>query len=227
MDNKALFTITDPNIHLRQNWNSHVQTDGSNIGGVPPLHYGMVRGLAGNPGSTLFYTEGSSVPGGYADCEFYTSRPVMPNTGNLSLTVQFAVDENHAVNAQALELDTILCLGGYNYNGSLQINNAEEGMVQIAKADGGWVDTGFKVDVAPNKAHVLVVLYGFDSGKKVSSVVSVGFDGDYYPISPTLQNIPAQQKNWSDGAIFQVQLDLNKLAGNFSVRMDDAHYDWW
>lgn len=212
------------NFQLETGWKSHTQADGSQIGGVPPVDYGMTT-LPG--GAILFHTQGSTVPGGYADWEAYISRPILPNAGYLMLSFDITVDSDAATYAQAIETDTILCLGGWNYNLSMQLNYALGGMLQIAGSGGRWVNTGIAPGkLSPNVKHHYDLAYAFDTTAKKCSFLSISLDGTIHSISSSLQNVLATNNKWSDGVIFQVQQDLNGKAGKFSMLIDNAQYVW-
>lgn len=222
--------ITD-NFQTVATWNEHTQADGSNIGGTPPKRYGFVQGVPNlTTTGTMFYTDAGGLQ--YTDVEFYTSRPVLPNNGKLQLNFWMFVGENGPLIAQAYETDTILCIGGWNYNLSLQVNNIT-GQIQIADATGGWVNIPLSVSsfVLPPLVWVKYSInYVFDTVKKVSSVTNVAFSSvnwaNGYNFNIPLQNTPAQQKNWTDGALFQVQLDTNASGGRYSIVIDNANYVW-
>ena len=217
--------IVDQQIQMQDGWGTHA---GGNIGGVAPAIYGVLVSPPGNPTARLFYTAGSSLPGGYADVEHYVLRPLLPNTGNLTLSFDLMVDGNAAKNAQAEETDTILCVDGYNYNFSVQINVALGGVLQVANAGGSWVSIGSGPrTLAPHMWHRFVIAYNFDTVKHVGSVMSISIDGVNYAVPPiALRNVPAQLKNWADGALFQVQQDLTAAAGEFAMLIDNAQYMW-
>lgn len=220
--------IIDDNIQLLPNWKTHVQTDGSNIGGVPPRSYGMILSPPKSPNGLLFFTNGSSVAGGYADWEAYISRPLQTNTGILQLDFDLTVDKNSTTAAQAIETDTILCINGWNYDFSMQLNYAEGGKVQIDKAGGGWVDVGGGPGkLTPDVPHHYSLVYEFDITKQTGSVVAIQIDGVFYIPGASLRNLPAQNKKWADGAILQIQQDLSpKGSGSFSMLLENVKYTW-
>ena len=203
-------------------WLQHLPNDGSKIGGDMPAKYGVVQPV---PRSTaaLVFIEG----GAYSDFEAYVTRPALPNTGLLTLNYTLTTDRNAPVMAQAIETDTILTVNGWTYNLSAQINYEEEGMIQVADVTGKWVDTGVKIGLLdPATVTRFSVLYGFDEAKHTSSVRHVMAGPTIHEIPEALQNIPAVQKGWADGAIMQVQLDTNARGGEFSVSVDGCSYVW-
>lgn len=219
--------ILDTELQLTPGWKTHTQADGSNIGGVPPLSYGFLQGIPSAPTAMLFHAQGSTVAGGYADWEAFIDRPVLPNTGNLSLSFDLTVDGNAAQYAQAIEVDTILCVGGFKYNFSQQLSYAADGVIDIAQASGGWVSTGIVLGKLPAfVAHHFLFTYAFNVKTHSYSFVSVTVDGVVYPIPSALQNLTAQSTTWADGAMLQVQQDLNAQAGQFSMLIDNAQFAW-
>ena len=208
-------------------WQTHTQADGSNIGGVPPAKYGFLQGIPDSSTAMLFYVEGSTVPGGYADWEAYRDTPVLPNTGNLQLDFNLTVDEKAAQYAQAIEIDTILCIAGLKYNFSFQVNYAEGGEGQIVSKTGAWVNLGDgAAKLMPGIAHHFTLRYAFDTTQHLYSFAWIEIDGATYAIADALKNLPAVPTDWKDGAMLQVQQDLNALAGGFSMTLDNMQYTW-
>jgi hypothetical protein len=208
--------ITDSQLQSLPDWKKEV---GANIGGVSPTNYGFFQ----LGGLMLLYTEGPK----YADWLAAISRPICPNTGNLSLSFQVMVDADSLTAAQALEFDTKVSIATYIYNFSSQLNYAEGGMLQISNAQGNWIDTGFKPGkLTPGVWHTFVYVYKFDTGAKTYSIVSVEIDGLIFPIPSSLGNLKAIQSNWADSANFQVQLDLGANSGTFSELIQNAEFTW-
>lgn len=216
--------IVNQQLQAQSGWKFHTQADGSNIGGVPPTSYGMLQRFAGQPTAALFYVNGVA----YADWEAYIETSLLPTTGNLQLDFDLTVDGNAAAHAQALETDTILCIGGWNYNLSLQLNYAENGQLQIANESGGWVNIGSGPGkLVPHMPHHYTLTYAFSEARLTSSVAGIVIDGVEYAVPTALQNVPAKNEKWTDGAIFQVQQDLNGAGGGFTMVVDNAQYSWW
>lgn len=204
-------------------WSTHLPNDGSNIGGTMPENTALIPRPASAPDGILLYIKG----GPYASFEAYQMRPVLPHNGGLQLLFSLQPDLNAATSAQAIEVDTILTVGGWTYNLSMQINYEEEGMIQVADATGKWVDTGVKIGLLdPATVTRFSVLYEFDEAKHTSAVRHVMVGPTVHDIPEALQNIPAVQKGWTDGAIMQVQLDTNARGGEFSVSVDGCSYVW-
>lgn len=208
--------ITDSNLQALSGWKKEV---GSNIGGVSPTSYGFFQ-----YGSMMvLYTEGPK----YADWLAAISRPICPNTGNLSLSFQVMVDADSLTAAQALEFDTKVSIATYIYNFSSQINYAEGGTLQISNALGNWIDTGFKPGkLSAGVWHSFVYQYKFDTTAKAYSIVSVELDGVIFPIPGNLGNLKAGQSNWADSANLQIQLDLGPQGGTFSEIIQNAEFQW-
>src|ERR1700733_11113999 len=119
-------------------WLTHVQSDGSQIGGCDPLKYG-VQPIPGKRLSLLLSTEGSSDPKGaeYPAFMAYPSIPraIPPNTGNVSQSFKFTVGGNLA-GMNVLETDLLLVIGGWKFNGSCQFVQGKG--YEIVDADGEW-----------------------------------------------------------------------------------------
>ena len=203
-------------------WLQHLPNDGSKIGGDMPAKYGVVQPV---PSSTaaLVFIEG----GAYSDFEAYVTRPALPNTGLLTLNYTLTTDRNAPVMAQAIETDTILTVNGWTYNLSAQLNYEEGGHFQVANESGTWIDSGcVPGKLSPDVPHKISIQYHFSQISRTSSVLSVTVDDSVYPLPLSLGNIPARQRGWSDGAIFQLQLDLGASGGAYSVLIDEASYVW-
>ena len=202
---------------------SHV---GTGIGGVPPTSYGSILyGIA-----VGFYTNGPA----YANWLAAVHRPVLPNTGKLSLSFNLSVDPRANECAQALEFDTRVSIqdgsGKWNYNGSSQFNQAGGGAWQIVDANGDWVDTGFRPGkFTPLVKYPIKIDYSFDVTKHTSSVLGISIGGDInqrFLVPAHMQNLAASNLGWADSCSLQVQLDLNSSGGAYSIYMRDIQYEW-
>lgn len=213
---------------LRSPLSTHVQSDGSNIGGCDPASYGFVS-LPGPDGGVYMHSQGTTKPGGYPAWMLYPTqlRPVLPNTGNLEFSFDLIVDEANSTAANVRETDVILVTGGYKYNFSGQQNITEGGMIQIADSKGNWVDTGIKLGIlSPNVRHSLSWKYSFDTTKHTGSVVSFALDGVGYSIPTSLQNIPASVCNWTEGAYPQFQMGSLPAGVYWSTILSDVVLTW-
>jgi hypothetical protein len=214
--------ITDSGIQAEPGWGKHA---GGSIGGCAPLSFGFIQGLPTMPTAMLFYAEGSTVPDGYADWEAYILRPICQNTGKLQLSFDLYVDAKAALYSQARETDTIICYNGDNYNLSLQVVDAQDGLVQVGTPGAGWAATPINVGKpTPNVKHTYAIDYEFDIVGKTCRVASLTLDGQIYTFS--LPAIAAEQKGWADGALVQVQQDLNAQGGQFSMLIDNMDLVW-
>lgn len=168
------------------------------------------------PDGLRTYIVGTAYAGALAKLE----RPIVPGCFKPSMTVQVMPDEA-TLFAQALEFDLRIQLGGLNYNFSAQINYAEGGMLQISKANGEWIDTGWVCGkLAANVWSTISLFYSFDTTKKTYSIVSVTVAGQSFQIPATLQNLSASPLAWQDGiAVIQVQVDLGPNGGGCSHKV--------
>lgn len=218
-------TIVVPHLESEPGWQTHIPSDGSDIGGNDPSAWLRLQNAAGLADGMFLDVTGPA----YAAVEHYLLTPIVtPNTGNLVLSYGLTVDANAVNCAQSIETDTILCVGGFNYNLSLQVNYQERGMIQIANQSGGWTDTGKALisypPFLPQAAYKVRIAYRFNLTTKTSQVVSYTLNGVEYPIS--LLTINAVEKGWADGALVQVQQGLNAQGGSFSMLMNNLQYEW-
>jgi hypothetical protein len=153
--------------------------------------------------------------------------PLQPNTGFCTLKYDFMVDGSAAL-AQCYEIDTRFQIAGYNYNHSLQFNQAMDGMIQISDNSvpvGKWKDTGFKIGrFVPGQVYPISISYFHTKDRKYCTTgISVG-DKTY---SPAQQWLDAQPLNWAEGCHLQFQLDLAGVAGKMSAFARDMTYVWY
>jgi hypothetical protein len=226
-----------PNLQTLSGWGLHTEGTGTpptttppttfaSIGGVAPTTYSFTPGTGGATALTMACANTGSA---YADWMAYLApRPILSSTGNLKLSLTLTPDASCATYAQCIEIDTIISYGGYNYNGSCQLNYAEGGHFQIVNAAGAWVDCGFNPGIlSAGVAHTLVFTYAYDTTAKTFSFVSIELDGTVYTISGTLQNVPASLMGWATGVILQLQQDLNSTTGaHMSFTVDNVQYSW-
>lgn len=209
-------SIIDNDLELRPDWERHV---GPDIGGIEPASYGWNVLSAARE----FYVKGSA----YSDWLAAVHRPVLPNTGLLTLAFDLMTDSNTPLMAQALEFDTRVSVGGYNYNFSSQVNYAEGGMLQISDATGKWMDTGFKPGkFSPDLWYQIRMGYRFNllSQRYSFATATIGIKSAVIPVN--LQNLPAQLLKWADSVSLQVQLDLAGSGGGYSIFLKNVRYIW-
>lgn len=215
--------ITDANLELSKTWDKQV---GKLVSGddhpVIPDTYGFDASIANY---MRFFAQGKA----YATWMAFNKRPVLPNTGNLSLSFELMLDSTTA-GAQALEFDLRLAIGGYDYNFSNQINQVESGQLQIASPDGKWLDTGLIIGngkLAYNVPHQFRFNFVFDTKTKKKSTVSVVVDNRAYSIPTKLQNMSVGQFNWEDTCILQIQQDIGPISGYIQQVMRNINIGWY
>lgn len=193
---------------------------GPNIGGAPPTSFGSVL----LPGMRQFYTVGSA----YADGLNAIKRPILPNTGFLTLSFELMTDALAPTFAQALEVDSRLCVSKTDYNLSSQFNYVEGGVFQIVDRNGKWVDTEWKPGkFQPYVWYPIRFQYGFDVAKKTFSFLSASNGvGASFSIPKTMQGILSGPLAWDDTCNLQVQLDLAQAGGQYSIFTRNMKYTW-
>lgn len=203
-----------PNIQLLPSL-SHVQSDGSEIGGVDPENYSSeVRG------SSLFmYTAGAKTPG-YPAWMWYPAEPLplQQSASKLALDIEFILGGNiEAVNA--IETDIIIIAP--NTTGVMQKLNRSAQFVQgsgfqVAKEDGTWESIG--VNPGPLKAYStyrFVYMHELSMSANsispsTSSTSSVCCNGVKSLVPAALQQVPSQKTDWSPAGVY-VQIQQSSL----------------
>jgi hypothetical protein len=126
------------------------------------------------------------------------------------------------------------------YDGSVQ-KQQSSGMWQIDRvastdADGkhkyAWQDTGYAPPpLEPDVWTTVIVIYKFDWLKQTTSVLSIQ-QGDDKPflIPASLQNIPANPSNWSNGSktpFLHTQIQECGAVANFAYETDNRLTAYW
>ncbi|HMG85593.1 MAG TPA: hypothetical protein VK574_07610 [Terracidiphilus sp.] len=219
----------DSNLQAISPFISHVQSDGSQIGGIDPLDYGATP-IPGMPRALLLRTSGNSDKTGkqYPAWLWSTApRPILPNTGRFQMSYDFRIGGN-LQGANVFETDTILiavCADGVKrkFNLSLQRHIAT-GQIDI----GNWTDTTLRAGaLSQNTKHKVVIYYSFDLTKNVCSVLAYSCDGIPQSVPANLQNMPATQSTWAVGAIPQVQLGSLPNGLPWQVKLSKLRYRWF
>jgi hypothetical protein len=209
---------------------THVNKDGSQIGGSTPKHYTALQGTAPDT-STLFVISGNTGDnaGEYAVAEWgvEAALPAGVETFFLSYEVSFDVNVLEG-RLQAFETDTIVTWEDEEgqvwmfEGGSLQINIEEGWHVQINNAGWEWIDTG--IDLAwpvPDKQYAVKIGYALNTAAKTIAIVSYEFAGVAHSIPAV--GLPGKKSTWGKNLLLgQVQLTLTKEAATATVEVDKA-----
>lgn len=218
----------DSEIQQRAGWATHNPKDGSAIGGNMPANYGFDQAVPGQGTALLAYVQG----GPYATMMAYSQRPWLYGS-KLQTDFDLTLDAASA-NFQIIETDTILSTPDkYNLNGSVQLNYAEGGQLQIVNAAGAWVDVpGAKPGILAAGVHHYTVLYGWNATTHLYGVMSIAVDSGTYLVPASMQGLSGVASTWSPGATFQLQLTLNGLAAMtpqstaVSALADNLQFTW-
>ena len=200
-----------PNLEL-QPMGIHVQSDGSQIGGIDPAHYGTIV-PPGADKCLILYQSGNTDPTkkAYPAMEVYPLTPITipPNTGNLKLAYDMTVDASTVANANVIETDLIVIAGGMKYNLSGE-RRVQTGQIDVGALAAGWTDSGVRAGLlAADKPHHVEYTYAFDVAAKTCQTTSYACDENVWPIPATTQ-IKAEPSTWTNGIILlQIQF------GNF------------
>lgn len=211
---------------LEPNWESHV---GQDIGGptdpithkfIPPDLY--IATLSGDV--TQFYIKGKPFTCWLAA----NHRPLLPNTGGLTLSLELMTDRNTLDVCQEIEIDTRISSGGWDFNHSFRINYLRGGILQISDGTlptAKWLDTGIvygKLD--PRCWYRLSLDYSFDVIGQTYRTTRITINDEWWDLSQSAWK--SQKLGWSDGAHLQVQQDLNGAGGWFNIYTRNMTYTW-
>lgn len=218
-------------------FSSHVQSDGSEIGGVDPLSYG-VQPCPGSKAGWLFWTEGNSAPpSSYPSVLFYPAasvglgktpllRPILANTGNLALCFDETVGGNRS-SANVDESDILIVYGGKKYNLSLQCH-AANGEIDVGSGPAGWATTNLLTGaMTPNAKHQTRIQYAFNFTAGTCGVVSYTRDSLKWSVPANLQNQPGIASTWETGVYLQLQMGSLPSALPWSMRVKNIRLEWW
>lgn len=200
---------------------SHVQSDGSNIGGVDPKAYGGVVMLDGD--DLLLWTEGNTgKPTDYPAWMWYPAqlRPILPNSGKVRMSFEATVSGNlGSVNVR--ETDLIIVDQGWKYNMSAQ--QLRDGDWEIADKNGNWVKVGFNPGPIRNGLPSRIAIdYAIDTQAHTCSVVEINQDDSTFGVVPSLQKVSAQPSTWQEGAYVQLQLGSMPSALPWQLRVSGS-----
>lgn len=189
---------------------SHVQSDGSGIGGVDPAAYSSEVLKT----SLFMYTSGAKTPG-YPAWMWYpaTPLPLVAGAVNVNLEIEFIIGGTIS-SLNAIETDVLIVTP--NAAGVMQKFNRSAQFVQgkgfqVAAADGSWVETG--INPGPLQAystHRLEYEHTFSTSQDVSSTVALSFNGVSSLVPEALQNVASAATNWSPAGIY-IQLQQGSL----------------
>lgn len=175
---------------------------------------------------------GASKPNGGALWKIV--RPVLPNSGNLSLQFNWTLSPEAILYGRCFEFDTrITDANGWTYpcdfqfvlqSGALRLNVA----AGVAANKIVWLDTKL---VAPSPvAYQMVSLdleYTFDTTKHACSIASVTLGADVMNIPSFYQNQAAAQLGWqASQVVMQKQLEAGGNGGVVIDVMKNIQYSW-
>ena len=204
---------------------THVQSDGSNIGGFDPSKYGyeLIPGLQ----SLLMWTEGSAKSGEYPAWMWYPAsvRPIIKNSTKLRMRGKFTVGGD-LTGMNVRETDMLLVFAGYKYNGSLQFNKTS-GYFQIADANGSWHDVGAQQpELVADEEHDLAIEYAFDFTQRTISPLVITDNYATVVVPAAQQNVLAQPCNWTPGVYVQLQMGSLPSAQKWTMAVSDLQLEW-
>lgn len=202
-------SIEDRKLHKLTTWKAQISQ--AINAGPAPTNYGSISlpkcrafSIAGPPWS------------GYLNS---ISRPICPNSGLVTLAYDIKIDEACYDLCNIIETDSRISIGGNNYNGSLQNNFSEGGMIQVNGFDKNgkdiWIDTGFKPGkYVPGVWYPVNICYRFSTILKTMSIISCRIGNQFFVLPTMLQNLTVTRPTplWADSINCQWQLGVGKNA---------------
>lgn len=214
-------------------WLTHVQSDGSNIGGQPPLHYSVLP-IPGKHHALLLSTAGNTGKAtDYPAFLAYPSkpRPMLSTSGKLSFAFNYAVNGDLS-GMNVGETDSLLVYAGWKYDASAQFH--QQLGFQIVNARGDWVTVGFNPGpMVANVERKVVFDYFFDLNARLTSVLAITCDGVRFPVPVQFLKVPASDTSqggkvtpWLGGAYPQFQLGSMPSGAPWAMAVSKTKYLW-
>lgn len=205
---------------------THVNSDGSQIGGTDPVSSSAVA----IPGDAVLMTISGSKTLGYASWMAYWQRPVYAGFTGLELCFQATFDDLASENGQAWETDTILVLPGATLGANTKINLSSQLNIALGwqwqiVMGGKWMSVPGAI-LGPLDGGKHKFRIGYEFTKTTGMVTSLTVDGKTYFTPPSMQKADVTATNWTPYATFQAQQDLNAAAKNYSVIVGKPQYRW-
>lgn len=190
----------------RQPWGLHNGVQGA--GGCPAkIAECMILG-----DGTVFLIKGTTQPQN-ANTLWYQKAPPLGSCSNFQLSYDLITDSNDA-NVWARERDLRISVGGWDFNFSCQILEANGGELDISDQSSGWVSTGYKVPpLNTGVVHHFQHFGSYNGTSRIYGYTNIIIDGLPYPISSRLQSLKATQLGWPDGFYTQFQQDVKYKQG--------------
>lgn len=221
-------SILDTNLQALPS-SSHVQSDGSNIGGVDPSHYGPFM-IPGVEQELLLYTVGNTgnPSTDYPAWMWYPTSPrlVIPTTPvNLALSFDYTITGNLS-GFNVIETDTRMSFGGKDYNASAQFNQTTN-QFQVVNSSDVWVNFGFSPGVmVANVKRRVKFEYIFDTVGHTVNVAAITCNGTRVTGSLTNPATVLTPSPWPTGLYLQLQLGSNPSAQQWQIRFANIQFEW-
>jgi hypothetical protein len=140
--------------------------------------------------------------------------PLQSTSITFAFAVRFSVD---IAFGQVLETDMKLTdAAGWTYDGSFQLNLAEDWMGQIGNP---WIDIGLRFPLVPDQWNLMSIDYQIDYAAHTLKVVAVNGQ----PVNKAA--IPAKLAGWAKGELVtQLQLCTTASAGAYTARFSQIRY---
>lgn len=201
---------------------THVQSDGSDIGGWDPAKYGYE--IVPGSQSLLMWTEGSTKAGTYPAWMWYpgSPRPILAGPTSLRMSAEFMLGGD-LTGLNVRETDVEVVYGGRKYNGSLQFNQSKR-LFQIADDTGNWLDVGtVQPRLLTDVPYRLTVDYSFDILAHTMRVGAITQNGVL--IATTFVQA-AQPCTWTEGVYVQLQMGSLPSAQKWTMLTSGLQLEW-
>lgn len=181
----------------------------------------------------VFTVAGTMKPGLYPGAEWYQAFPIPVGAKAVCHSFDMELSTSSSVYDNADESDCIFTGPmvspgkAYKANRSFEITGKS---LQVSDKNGQWVTFAtMPARLTTDNPHRIQIFHTFDFVKNISSTVAVAIDGDLYPVSDNLQNVPMTLSNWTDyeQVIVQMQSGLtNDPKAAFSKTVGKMNLIW-
>lgn len=216
--------MDDLNFHLTATFQTHVQSDGSNIapGAADPTNCGVVLGVPGHPAGLLVFNDGPK----FAAMEAYAHRPLQAGATRLEFSYDVTDYGSFYSDGWVHETDTILVSKGKKYNVSAQ-RLAKNNMIQISDQTGKWVDSGFVAPpLVPGVPLHHSFVYGFDLTSERYAIETITIGPVEFLVPFALKECTAVATTWADGATGQFQNACGPNGGRIRLLYENVSHRW-
>jgi hypothetical protein len=185
---------------------SWIGQTGLNIAPAAPAAYSIVP-VPSKMAAWLLSTIGSSDPAkkaypGVLFCPGANGvaipRPILPNTGNLTMGFDLWIDQATLTAGNSIETDVLIVQNGLKF--AMPAQRLTNGQLQV----GGWTNVGSPLGaLTPYNRYRIAWTYSFSLTAKTCSILFYECNGAFTAIESTF---PATPCDWAEGAYMQFQM---------------------